>query len=392
MAAQCVQCGKQLRIFEYVLVIVWQQNCYSCYREKQKQLQKIQAFFQHFIADGGISQEIWNDLIEMGAQRQLSVQEIQHTIALDALSHFESIIASLEIQGTLEEKDELYIQFLRDALALHDEDILPQLARLQRLKRLIAIKKGQFDPIEVDEILDVDEEAYYKVSAVYLSSEKRKTKPHEPEPGELLMTNKFLYFKRPGARGMPIKWRAILDAPLVSETCLRLDLSGASGAGYYTLDDPDPEIVQAYLLTLMKQAKHHLPPRLTLREQQKQHVQVPSNSRSKFDSPLEHVFLACWNDPDLPLVHQYHIKTAETTYKVDFAHLATKSIIEIDGLEGHSTAQQLMNDHRRQRALESLGWCFRRYGGLEIHEDPMHCVQDARSFLLKKLKEGGKHA
>lgn len=387
--AQCIQCGKQLRLFEQVLGFAWGQNCRPCHLEQQKLLEQIQTVFNTLMSNGDFSQEEWNGLVAMGAQKCLSIQDIQKYLYSNAINHFQYIVSSIDEQGALEEGDDQYLQFLRTALAFHDRDIAPQIACLERVKRLDAIKKGQFHPIEVDEILDVDEEAYYKVTVTYLSSAKRKTNPTEPEPGELLITNKFLYFKRPGARGMPIKWRSILDAPLITENCIRLDTSGTSGAGYYTLDDCDPEVVQAYILAFIKQAKHHLPPKLTLREKQKQHVQIPGDSRSQYDSPLEKVFLACWRYPELPLVHQYRIQTAETAYKVDFAHLETKSIIEIDGLAGHGTAESLARDHHRQRTLEALGWRFRRYGGLEVRNDPMHCVRDARSFLLQRMKEKG---
>jgi very-short-patch-repair endonuclease len=140
-------------------------------------------------------------------------------------------------------------------------------------------------------------------------------------------------------------------------------------------------LVKAYLDVLLKQAKHHLPPRVT--HKRPDWGQYQKSSNSKYDSVADEVFFTCWTYPDLPLERQYHIRTAETTYRVDFAHLPPKTIIEVDGFEAHSKPESIRHGHRRQRALERLGWRFIRFSGLEIRDDPQGATREARALILK---------
>ncbi|MGH2496498.1 MAG: endonuclease domain-containing protein [Ktedonobacteraceae bacterium] len=341
----------------------------------------LQVLFETMIAEGSLTATIWQELQEIALQRGLEAHEAQSFLSPQASILFEQTLAACEQTDMLEQKDEQYLSFLQTAFALDDHHFAALQARFARLQRLMAVRRGDFEPIEVAETLDADEEAYYTCAVIYLSTEKRKTKPNEPEPGEWLITNKFLYFKRPGARGMPIKWRTILATPLDDLSRIRLDVMQGSGGGYYTIEEDDPTLVKAYLDTLIKRAKHHLPPRITHKRPDWQHYQKSPNS--KYDSLAEEVFFSCWTYPGLPLERQYHIQTTETTYRVDFAHLPTKTIIEIDGFEGHSKPESIRHDHRRQRALERLGWRFIRFSGLEIRDDPQQATREARTFIVK---------
>lgn len=378
---ECRQCGKELGLLDAILGSVQMARCTRCQWEARKNLKGMRVLFETMIAEGPLTAAIWQELQGIALQRRLEVHEVQSSLRPQASDLFEQTLAACEQTDTLKQKDEQYLSFLQTAFALDDYDFAALQARFARLQHLMAVRRGDFEPIEVAETLDVDEEAYYTCAVVYLSTEKRKTKPNEPEPGEWLITSKFLYFKRSGARGMPIKWRNILAAPLDDLRRIRLDIVQGSGGGYYTIEDGDPALVKAYLDTLLKRAKHHMPPRITQKRPDWQHYQKSPNS--KYDSLAEEVFFTCWTYPDLPLERQYHIQTAETTYRVDFAHLPTKTIIEIDGFEGHSKPESIRHDHRRQRALERLGWRFIRFSGLEIRDDPQQAAREARAFIVK---------
>jgi very-short-patch-repair endonuclease len=379
----CQQCGNVFSPLDWILGNIRLERCRRCEKKVRNGLSEIRHLFLGLTTEGMLSESIWQQLWEVAEHRGLDVGEVQSFLLPDVIHLFEQRLVSCEQKGSFTSEDEQYLQFLQTAFSLADDDLASLLPRYRRMQRLTAIRRGDFDPIEIGETLDADEEAYYKVSVVYLSTEKRKTKPNEPEPGEWLITNKFLYFKRPGARGNPIKWRNILDAPFNGPDCIRLDVSQGSGAGYYTIVDNDPEMVKAYLDTLLKQAKHHMPPRITHKwMNSQQHLKSPN---SKYDSVAEQVFLSCWQPTDPPLVHQYRIRTSETTYIVDFAHLPTKTVIELDGFDGHSSPQQIRHDRKRQRAIEALGWRFIRFSGLEVKENPMQVVREARAFILKGM-------
>jgi very-short-patch-repair endonuclease len=78
------------------------------------------------------------------------------------------------------------------------------------------------------------------------------------------------------------------------------------------------------------------------------------------------------------LVQQY--KIPGTNYRVDFACLERKAIIEVDGFTYHSTRPQFNHDRKRQRQLEMLGWRMLRFTADEVAQSEI-CVYDTISWL-----------
>jgi very-short-patch-repair endonuclease len=90
-------------------------------------------------------------------------------------------------------------------------------------------------------------------------------------------------------------------------------------------------------------------------------------------SPIEQRFSQCFEAArtGIALVAQHPVGH----FRVDFAHLATRTVIELDGFDHHSSTADIENDRKRQRYIEDAGWHVIRFGGREVHHDPEACVR-----------------
>ncbi len=103
-----------------------------------------------------------------------------------------------------------------------------------------------------------------------------------------------------------------------------------------------------------------------------------ANPHLAFDSKLEILFWKTWSEKsDLPLAIQHQIGK----YRVDFAHLPTKTAIEIDGRAYHSTPKQLSDDRQRQIEIEQKGWLFLRFSEHKLVFSTEICVLETLHFL-----------
>lgn len=84
--------------------------------------------------------------------------------------------------------------------------------------------------------------------------------------------------------------------------------------------------------------------------------------------------------PDIHLEPQYQIGP----FYADFAHLESKTLIEIDGAAYHSSPEQLERDQRRQAYLEDAGWCVIRYSGREVYHAPVRVVYQAKGIIGRR--------
>jgi very-short-patch-repair endonuclease len=107
-------------------------------------------------------------------------------------------------------------------------------------------------------------------------------------------------------------------------------------------------------------------------------------TRPVTESPIEERFADEWarSARHLPLVRQYPVGP----YFIDFAHVETRTGIELDGLAAHGSTESIERDRKRQRAIEDAGWHVRRYGGREVHRDVAGCVRDAVALIRKRIR------
>lgn len=103
-----------------------------------------------------------------------------------------------------------------------------------------------------------------------------------------------------------------------------------------------------------------------------------------FKSPIEQTFYDNWNkkNHNYKLEFQYPI----LNYFVDFVHLDSKTIIELDGHETHSSPDAIAYDRKRQRDIESVGWKVIRFGGKEIYSNVELCVNETIQIINQSLK------
>jgi very-short-patch-repair endonuclease len=96
----------------------------------------------------------------------------------------------------------------------------------------------------------------------------------------------------------------------------------------------------------------------------------------EFRSPLEMMFWNEWikdsaRQEEIPLIPQHPIGR----YRVDFAHISSKIVIEIDGHTWHSKRNAINRDYERQHYIEDQGWRFIRFTGDQVFADPLDCVR-----------------
>jgi very-short-patch-repair endonuclease len=111
----------------------------------------------------------------------------------------------------------------------------------------------------------------------------------------------------------------------------------------------------------------------------------PEDRNLHFGSAIEEYFWKVWRITftDYPLLPQFQIGN----YYVDFAHLPTKTIVELDGKPYHTSPYQVANDKVRQKNIERHGWRFLRFEGNEIFYHVDRCVIKTLYFLLQIRKE-----
>jgi len=109
-----------------------------------------------------------------------------------------------------------------------------------------------------------------------------------------------------------------------------------------------------------------------------------------FDSPIEQAFWDGWfsttqNAGNFELTPQHPIGK----YRVDFAHIKTKTAIELDGHATHSSPDAIAYDRKRQREIEKEGWHVIRFGGKEITSKVGFCIDEAWMLLSKRMEGAG---
>lgn len=102
----------------------------------------------------------------------------------------------------------------------------------------------------------------------------------------------------------------------------------------------------------------------------------------KHGTPIEKMFLDAWATGGYS--HQLEFQHKIGKYSVDFAHVPTKTVIELDGLVGHSTPTDIEKDRVRQRWIERQGWSCIRFGGREVFLAASALVQEVADFIRSR--------
>lgn len=97
------------------------------------------------------------------------------------------------------------------------------------------------------------------------------------------------------------------------------------------------------------------------------------------ESPIERILLRALQDYGLIPTCQYVIGE----YRVDFAFLEDKLVVEADGAAWHSKPAQKLRDAKREKFIRERGWRVLRFTGAQIFQDAYYCARQVRLFLKK---------
>lgn len=100
-------------------------------------------------------------------------------------------------------------------------------------------------------------------------------------------------------------------------------------------------------------------------------------------SPIEAQFYEAWrgvaNGNGQRLIPQYEVFGGK--YQLDFADPISKTAIELDGYEYHSSKEAFTKDRKRQREIEAAGWRVIRFSGTEVYRNARGCAEEALAFM-----------
>lgn len=105
-----------------------------------------------------------------------------------------------------------------------------------------------------------------------------------------------------------------------------------------------------------------------------------SRKHQGVESPIERILLRAMQDYGLAPVCQYEIGQ----FRVDFAFLEDKLVVEADGVAYHSSPSQVRRDFVRERRIRRQGWRVLRFTGPQILNDAYWCARCIREALRCK--------
>jgi very-short-patch-repair endonuclease len=108
------------------------------------------------------------------------------------------------------------------------------------------------------------------------------------------------------------------------------------------------------------------------RDKTAQPVPTPGAS-DVFDSTIEAIFAEAWKRTTKLEVVSQHLVLG---YRLDFAHLPTRTAIELDGYYYHADPERFRKDRQRDRALAAQGWRVVRFAGDEVLANVERCVEE----------------
>ncbi len=129
----------------------------------------------------------------------------------------------------------------------------------------------------------------------------------------------------------------------------------------------------------------HEPP-IPARKRRRQRARQSDRKVTGRASPIERAFAKAWKEMGgaRDLVEQHPVGS----FRLDFAHIATRTAIELDGFASHSSTLDIEKDRKRQRAIEDAGWHVIRFGGREVRRDAMGCAREVLVRIERRERDG----
>lgn len=247
----CVKCHQDVSILGMLSFNRQTGRCGKCDGEARQALMRFRAAFLNFCSDGKLTPEKWRGLLAGATRDQLNIQEAQAFIREDALNLLNRILTFADSDGYLKEEDERNIRYIGQTLAIPAADMQHVLNRLNHLKYVTNIRRGNLPQIMPGIRLDTDEFCHLEMPATY---HKVNSKSISYVQGRFVITNKKLRFLSPTG-GTEIGWNSVMRV-LRNPNGIYLELSRKSGNGFYAV--PDPLLAEAIIDTLARIAKRQL--------------------------------------------------------------------------------------------------------------------------------------
>lgn len=229
----CLRCGKEIGIFDLLGYNKQTGRCGRCEKEAQQALRSFREAFTAFCRTSMLTDADWQTL-QHGADRdRIPLEEALAYVRADALNLLERSLSFAFADGLLEEEEEAGIRRLQQMLLLPDDIARPVLLRLEYLKAITHIRRGQLPTVRPSVHLDTGEHCHLEIPATYRKTTRRGV---SPIPGRLIGTNRQLHFLS-DAGGWKIRLRNIMQVEYAAGM-INLELTAQRGNGAYDVDDP----------------------------------------------------------------------------------------------------------------------------------------------------------
>jgi len=203
---KCIRCNNEVGLLGRLSFNKQTGRCGKCESEVQKAYDYFRQLFVSFCQDGVLSTHEWNELQNVARQHKLDWQAALTYVRGDAHNFMERILTFAAADGVITDEEDTYIRNWQLALNLPNELMRPILERLNYLKEITRIKRGNL-PIVIPKLhLESDETCHLDMGATYF---KINAKSINHVPGRLVATNKKLHFLSPSG-GWEIQWKRIM--------------------------------------------------------------------------------------------------------------------------------------------------------------------------------------
>lgn len=249
----CSRCHRAVTVLTQFTFDRARNLCGDCSRLYQTKLVRFREAFQRVAADGLLTDDEWNWLLEGVTREGLSLPDALGFIrdqAVDLLQRYVTYAAS---DGHITDDEERRALATAHRLAIpepHRSAILQQLTRVKSLRNIREGKLPTVTPtihLSSGEICHLETEAHFQ---------KETARGVLYVPGRFSATNKKLRFLSP-AGGVEIDWRRV-SRIIRDARGVHLELTVKRGNGYYIV--PDPLLTEAVLNTVVKVANRQMLP------------------------------------------------------------------------------------------------------------------------------------
>ncbi len=201
----CARCGTNVHPFSFRSFSKITGRCNKCDSEIERAVIRFIDAFREFAADGVLNRAEWNQLEELAASENLSLNEALHYASPDVT---ELIRKGLEIatkDNVITEHEEKYFDFTLNLLAVPEALVDEVRSTINEYKESQEIKKGNLPTVQSSLHLWPSEICHLELPAIYINTD---TKTYPRRSGKLWATNMRLVFISP-KRDFDLDWKRI---------------------------------------------------------------------------------------------------------------------------------------------------------------------------------------